>query len=106
MIGCIVTNARIDKVTAHRVADLAHSGIDRAVRPSHTYFDGDALFCLATGRVDAHIDLLTHLAADAVAEATRRGPMAAVSLDDLPGAADHDGRSDRGVQGPAARDLD
>lgn len=82
VIGCIVTNARLDKVTAHRVADLGHSGIDRAVRPSHTHYDGDALFCLATGRVDAHVDLVVHLAVEAVAEATRRGPMAARSHDD------------------------
>lgn len=88
VIGCVVTNAAIDKVTAHRVADLAHSGVDRAVRPSHTYFDGDAMFCLATGQVEAHVDLLAHLAAEAVAEATRRGPLAATSLPDLPGAAD------------------
>ncbi len=88
VIGCVVTNARLDKISAHRVADLAHSGIDRAVRPSHTFYDGDALFCLATGRVEASLDLVAHLAADAVAEATRRGPLAATSLPDLPGAAD------------------
>ncbi len=94
VIGCIATNARLDKVTAHRVADLAHAGIDRAVRPSHTHYDGDALFCLATGRVDAHVDLVAHLAAEAVAEATRRGPLAAPSLhgeapfEAVPGAAD------------------
>ncbi|MFT5222659.1 MAG: L-aminopeptidase/D-esterase-like protein [Glaciecola sp.] len=88
VIGCVVTNARLDKVSAHRVADLAHSGVDRAVRPSHTYFDGDAMFALATGEVEAHIDLVATLAAEAVAEACRRGPLAATSLVDLPGAAE------------------
>jgi L-aminopeptidase/D-esterase-like protein len=29
---------------------MAHDGLARAVRPAHTMFDGDTLFCLATGR--------------------------------------------------------
>lgn len=92
VIGCIVTDAALTKAQAHRVADLAHSGIARAVRPAHTRADGDALFCLATGtarpRVDAHADLVAHLATEAVAEAARRGPMAAHGAQGLPGLAD------------------
>lgn len=87
VIGCIVTNAVLDKRGAHRVADLGHSGIARALRPAHTEFDGDALFCLATGRVDARVDLVAALAAEAVAEAARRGPVAAVGDATLPGKA-------------------
>lgn len=88
VIGCIVTNARLDKIGTHRVADLGHGGIVRAVRPAHTSLDGDALFALALGRVDASLDLVAHLAVEAVEEATRRGPMHATSTDDLPGWAD------------------
>lgn len=99
VIGCVVTNARLTKVAAHRVADLGHTGIARAVEPAHTQADGDALFCLATGEVDAGVDLVAAMAADAVAEAVRRGPTHArslgpVTLPDgtvfpaLPGAAD------------------
>lgn len=79
VIGCIVTNAVLTKVEAVRVADLAHSGVARAVRPAHTQFDGDALFCLSTQRTTTHLDLVTELAADAVAEACRRGPLHATS---------------------------
>lgn len=92
IIGCIVTDAALTKAQAHRVADLAHSGMARAVRPAHTRADGDALFCLATGTaqptVDAHADLVAHLATEAVAEAARRGPMAAHGAQGLPGLAD------------------
>ena len=77
VVGCVVTDARLTKAQAARVADLAHNGIVRAVRPAHTTFDGDALFCLATGTVDAHIDLVAALAADVVATACRRGVLAA-----------------------------
>lgn len=77
VIGVIVTDAKLDKREAHRVADLGHSGTARAIRPAHTEADGDALFCLATGRVEASVDLVAALAADAVAEAARRGPLVA-----------------------------
>ena len=68
VIGCIATNAKLDKAGAYRVADLAHSGIVRAVRPAHTSMDGDAIFALATGEVSASVDLVAELAAEAVFE--------------------------------------
>ena len=73
VIGCVVTNARLRKPEVCRVADLAHTGIARAVSPAHTSLDGDALFALATGEVEASIDLVAELAARAVAEAVREG---------------------------------
>jgi L-aminopeptidase/D-esterase-like protein len=88
VIGCIVTDARLTKRDAHRVADLGHSGIARALRPAHTELDGDALFCLATGQVAASVDLVAHLAAEAVADAVRRGPLNARAAGGLPGLAD------------------
>jgi L-aminopeptidase/D-esterase-like protein len=88
VVGAVVTDAALTRRDAHRVADLAHSGVARAVWPAHTDADGDALFCLATGRVEATVDLVAHLAAVAVADAVRRGPMAATAREGLPGLAD------------------
>jgi L-aminopeptidase/D-esterase-like protein len=85
VIGCIVTDAVLSKRDAVRVADLGHSGVARALRPAHTEADGDALCCLATGRVPARVDLVAALAAEAVAEAARRGPLLATSGASLPG---------------------
>lgn len=48
-IGCIITNARLDKAECCRVASMAHDGLARTIRPIHTQFDGDTLFALATG---------------------------------------------------------
>lgn len=87
VIGAIVTNARLSKRQAHRVADLGHTGVARTVWPAHTEMDGDALFCLATGEVEAHVDTVAHLAAEAVAEACRRGPLAGTDRDGIPGLA-------------------
>ncbi|MXY01437.1 MAG: P1 family peptidase [Acidimicrobiales bacterium] len=70
-IGCLVTNARLTKPEACRAADLAHTGIARAIEPPHTNFDGDALFLLATGEVDTQPDLVATLGAAAVARAIR-----------------------------------
>jgi L-aminopeptidase/D-esterase-like protein len=88
VIGCVVTNARLTKAEVHRVADVAHDGVVLAVRPAHTSLDGDALFGLAVPRVDARLDLVTHLAVAAVAEATRRGPMLGATGYGFPGKSD------------------
>ena len=50
-IGVVVTDAELTKEQANRVAAVAHDGIARAVRPAHTRYDGDTIFCLATGAV-------------------------------------------------------
>jgi L-aminopeptidase/D-esterase-like protein len=71
VIGCLVTDARLNKPDAVRAADLAHSGIARAVSPAHTSLDGDALFLLSAQRVEAGVDLVAELAARAVAAAIR-----------------------------------
>ncbi len=47
-IGVIATNATLTKVQATAVAQMAHDGIARAVRPAHSPVDGDVLFALAT----------------------------------------------------------
>jgi L-aminopeptidase/D-esterase-like protein len=52
-IGVVVTDAELTREQANRVAAVAHDGIARAVRPAHTRYDGDTLFCLATGAVPA-----------------------------------------------------
>jgi L-aminopeptidase/D-esterase-like protein len=49
-IGVVATDAVLTKAQALKVAQMAHDGLARAIRPAHTMFDGDAIFCLATGR--------------------------------------------------------
>jgi L-aminopeptidase/D-esterase-like protein len=76
-IGCVVTDARLTKEQANRVATVAHDGIARAMRPAHTRYDGDAIFCLATGEVTAPYDAVEGVAADVVARAIAGGVRAA-----------------------------
>jgi L-aminopeptidase/D-esterase-like protein len=51
-IGVVATDAVLTKAQAQKVAQSAHDGLARAIRPAHTMFDGDTLFCLATGKRD------------------------------------------------------
>lgn len=84
VIGCLVTNARLSKPDAVRAADLAHSGIARAVSPAHTTYDGDALFLLCTQEREATVDLVAHLGAEAVAAAIRAGVRHAEGMPGFP----------------------
>lgn len=69
IIGTVITNAKLSKAQANRLASVSHDGIARAVRPSHTVFDGDSIFTMATGKVDANMDAVGILAARAVERA-------------------------------------
>ena len=69
-IGVVATNAVLTPAEGHRVAEMAHDGMARAVRPSHTMFDGDTLFTLATGaHTGSSVNTIGILAAEVVAEA-------------------------------------
>lgn len=70
-IGVVVTNAKLDKVECHIVAQGAHDGLSRALTPPHTRFDGDAFVAASTGGVDAHVDTVRLMALDAVSTAIR-----------------------------------
>ena len=48
-IGVIATDAALSAPQTQKVAQMAHDGMARAIRPAHTMFDGDTIFCLATG---------------------------------------------------------
>lgn len=68
-IGLVVTNARLDKVGCHLLAQSAHHGLARSVAPSHTAVDGDAFVAAATGVVEAELAVVRNLAVAAVSEA-------------------------------------
>ncbi len=49
-IGVVATDATLTKAECKRLAIMAHDGFARALWPSHTPYDGDLVFALATGR--------------------------------------------------------
>ncbi len=50
-IAVVATNAILTKAQAQKIAQMAHDGMARAIRPIHTMFDGDTIFALGTGKV-------------------------------------------------------
>jgi L-aminopeptidase/D-esterase-like protein len=80
----VATNASLSKERAHLLSIAAHDGIAAAVRPAHTLWDGDSVFALATGRLDADQRRLEELAIEAVAEAIRRAVLLAEPVAGVP----------------------
>jgi L-aminopeptidase/D-esterase-like protein len=68
-IGVIATNAKLTKAGAAKVAIMAQDGYARAIIPSHTMFDGDTIFCMATGEVEAGVNVVGAIAAEVMARA-------------------------------------
>jgi len=85
-LGVVATNAVLTKTQAKRVAQMAHDGFARAISPSHTSGDGDAIFVLATGRKPGEADTsrIGALAADTMAEAIVRAVRQATGVPGFP----------------------
>jgi L-aminopeptidase/D-esterase-like protein len=79
-IGVVVTNARLTKAQAAKVASMAQNGYARTIRPAHSMFDGDTIFCMATGQVDAEVNAVGVLAVKTTEQAVIRAVKKAGSL--------------------------
>ncbi len=88
VIGVVATNARLTKPEANKVAQMAHDGLARAIRPAHTMLDGDTIFALATGEKKADVTTVGAFAAEAFAQACLRAVQEAGSAGGLPGLKD------------------
>jgi L-aminopeptidase/D-esterase-like protein len=64
-IGVVAVSGALTKEQACKVARMAHDGLARTINPIHTMFDGDTIFCLATG--DQPVDVSAAGTAAAIA---------------------------------------
>lgn len=78
-ISCIVTNARLTKAQATKVAQMSADAYAHTIRPTHTTNDGDTIFVMATGEVDAEVDVVGILATSALERAIVDGALSARS---------------------------
>ena len=85
VIGAVATNAKLTKVQATKIAQMAQDGLAQAIRPAHTMFDGDTLFTLATGEVEADVTTIGAFAAELMAQAIVRAARMAESAGGLLG---------------------
>ena len=85
----VATNARLSRERAHFLSQAAHEGMDRALRPAHTMWDGDTVFSLATGETaPPGQEELEKMAVQTVAEAIRRAVRRAASVPGFPSIGD------------------
>ncbi|OFK24336.1 P1 family peptidase [Olsenella sp. HMSC062G07] len=68
-VSCVVTNARLTKAQATKVAQMAADAYAHAIVPTHTTNDGDTVFVMAHGDVEASVDSVGMLAVTALEEA-------------------------------------
>lgn len=90
-IGVIATNAKFSKIQGAKIAKMAQDGFARAINPIHTMFDGDTIFALSTGELEADISAIGAIAAEVMSEAIVRGVMAAKTAYGFPGYEDFGG---------------
>jgi len=85
VIGVVATNAKLDKAQATKVAQMAHNGIARTIRPSHTMLDGDTIFALSTGSRKSDVSTIGAFAAEVIAQAVVHAVKMAKPAGGLPG---------------------
>jgi L-aminopeptidase/D-esterase-like protein len=85
-IGVVATNARLTKAQAKRIAIMAQDGFARSIFPSHTPGDGDTIFVLATGTLEATPNLtrIGTLASETVSDAVIRAVREATGVAGYP----------------------
>lgn len=75
-IGVVITNGKFDKAQINKIATMAHNGYARTINPVHTTMDGDSIYAMSVGDVQADMDMVGTLAANvmghAVCDAVRK----------------------------------
>lgn len=84
VIGCVVTNADLDKAQINKLASIGQNGVARVVRPAHATFDGDTIFAMSSKKIRANPDAVGILAARAVEQAMWKAVREAVTMHGFP----------------------
>ena len=87
-LAVIITNAKFDKTQLCKIAAMGHDGMARSIRPVHTSADGDSIFALSAGEVEADQDLVGALGAEMISEAIIRAVENAESAYGYPSASE------------------
>jgi L-aminopeptidase/D-esterase-like protein len=111
-LGVVATNADLEKHQLVKVADLAHDGFARAIRPSHAMLDGDTIFALSSHAAPVRLpgttggnltDLIGHAAADAMVLAILDAARETTAVREWPAVAEAAAaiRSGGGIESPS-----
>jgi len=86
VIGVVATNVKLNKEGITRVAQMAHNGLARTIRPAFTLLDGDTVFALSSGAVEIDQNIVGAYAAAAYQEAILRAVRNAEKAGGIPAA--------------------
>jgi L-aminopeptidase/D-esterase-like protein len=86
VIGVIATNVKLNKDQITKVAQMAHNGVARTIRPAFSMFDGDTLFALSSGKVEMDLNIVGAYAAVAYQKAILRAVHKAEKAGGIPAA--------------------
>ncbi len=87
-LAVVATNAKLNKSQATKMAQMAHDGLARTIKPIHTHYDGDTIFALSLGAKQADLSVIGAITAEVLAEAVVSAVMKAEALAGLPSARD------------------
>ena len=87
-LGIVLTNASFGKAQLCKIAGMAQDGFARSIRPVHTTADGDSIYAISLGDLEADQDLVGALGAEVMSEAIKRAVYAAESAYGFPAAGD------------------
>lgn len=85
-LAVIITNASFGKAQLCKIAGMGHDGFARSINPVHTSADGDSIYAVSVGTVQADQDLVGTLGAEVISEAIMRAVRDADSAYGLPSA--------------------
>lgn len=87
-LAVVAVNARLDKLSASRIAAQATLGISRVIRPFQTHIDGDLTIVMGVGDEQVDANRIGLLAADALQRAVTKAIRHADGLGVLPSFSD------------------
>ncbi|MCR5371763.1 MAG: P1 family peptidase [Clostridium sp.] len=87
-LAVVMTNGSFSKAQLCKIAGMAHDGYARSINPVHTSADGDSIYAVSLGDVNADQDLVGAMAAETVSEAIVRAVMNAESAYGYPSASE------------------
>jgi L-aminopeptidase/D-esterase-like protein len=74
-IGAVITNGRFNKTQMNKIAAMCHNGYARSIKPVNTTADGDSVYAMSVGDVDANLDMVGTLGALVMGRAIKNAVM-------------------------------
>lgn len=82
-ISVVATNAILTKANCNKVSQMAHDGYARSINPIHTMYDGDTIFTLSTGKIEADVSFVGAMASTVISRSIANAIYSSKSYDNL-----------------------